>query len=56
MRRVGVGAEKPGKKSMADIKLKEEIKVLRAENEQWKVEKMSDLQRRMKQVKVPEKK
>lgn len=38
MRRVGVGAEKPGKKSMADIKLKEEIKVLRAENEQLKAE------------------
>lgn len=36
MRRVGVGAEKPDKKNMADAKLKKEIKELKAENEQLK--------------------
>ena len=38
MKRVGVGAEKSGKKNAADVKLKAEIKELKAENEQLKAQ------------------
>lgn len=38
MRTVGVGAEKPDKKSSADAKLKKELKELKTENEQLKTE------------------
>lgn len=38
MRTVGVGAEEPDKKNVADAKLKKELKELKTENEQLKTE------------------
>ena len=38
MRRVGVGAERPGKRNSADAKLKAEVKGLKAENDRLKAE------------------
>ena len=38
MRRVGVGAEKPDKRNSADVKLKTEVKELKAENDRLKTE------------------
>lgn len=51
MKTVGVGAEKPDKKNMADAKLKKELKDLKAENEQLKAEN-EDLKAQLE--KVPE--
>ena len=51
MRRVGVGAEKPDKKNVADAKLKKENKELKAEVEQLKA-KNAELLEKSEQLKA----